>query len=269
MRNKTKMTIVEYINELLSQEEYSFSWNELIQKSTRTRYSLINELSRLVEKKQVINLRQGFYLIIPPRYMKLNTLPISLYIEKLFKYLEKDYYVALYSAAKFHGASHQKIQKDYVIASLPSNHNIKKEEIVIDFFNISNWPQRNIIQRKSDAGYFNISSPALTMVDLIHHHSKLGGLNRMLAIIEELLEELTTNDVKELLLWYPYKSTIQRTGYLLDEFQADNDVKNLFFEYLKNKNFYPVLLSPKKGKKAGRVDNKWKVDVNLELESDL
>ena len=90
MRNKTKMSIVEYINELLSHEEYSFSWDELVQKSTRTKYSLTNELSRLVEKKLVINLRQGFYLIIPLRYKKLNILPIGLYVDKLFNYLKKD-----------------------------------------------------------------------------------------------------------------------------------------------------------------------------------
>jgi len=263
------MSIVEYINELLSQEEYSFSWDELVQKSTRTKYSLTNELSRLVDKKQVINLRQGFYLIIPPRYSKLKTLPISLYTDKLFDYLKKDYYLGLYTAAKFHGASHQQIQKDYVIASMPSNHNIKKEGIAIDFFNITNWPQKNILKKKSDAGYFNISSPALTMVDLIHHHPKIGGINRMLAIIEELAEELKIDDISDLLSWYPYKSTIQRTGYLLEELQVDNKLINLFYDYLKNKRYFPILLSPKKGQKAGKVNNVWKADVNVELENDL
>lgn len=263
------MTIAEYINELLSQEEYSFSWEELVQNSTRTRYSLTNELSRLVDKKQVINLRQGFYLIIPPRYSKLKTLPIGLYVDKLFKNLEKNYYLGLYTAAKFHGASHQQIQKDYVIASMPSNHNIKKEGVVIDFFNITNWPKNNIIKKKSDAGYFNISSPALTMVDLINHHLKIGGLNRMLAIIEELTEELKLEDINDLLSWYPYKSTVQRAGYLLQQLQVESALIDPFYNYLESKRFFPILLSPRKGQKAGKVNNVWKVDVNLELESDL
>lgn len=263
------MNIAEYINELLSLEEYSFSWDELVQKSTRTKYSLTNELSRLVDKKKVINLRQGFYLIIPPRYSKLKTLPISLYIDKLFNYLKKDYYLGLYTAAKFHGASHQQIQKDYVIASMPSNHNIKKKGIVIDFFNITNCPQKNIIKKKSDAGYFNISSPALTLVDLINHHPKIGGINRMLAIIEELAEELKMDDISDLLTWFPYKSTIQRTGYLLEELHMDSELIDPFYNYLKDKKYFPILLSPKKGQKAGKVRNIWKIDVNLELESDL
>ncbi|HRW63207.1 MAG TPA: type IV toxin-antitoxin system AbiEi family antitoxin [Bacteroidales bacterium] len=263
------MSIAEYINELLSQEEYSFSWEELQKKSTKTKSSLINELSRLVDKKQVVNLRQGFYLIIPPRYSKIKTLPINLYIDKLFKYLGKDYYLGLYTAAKFYGASHQQIQKDYVIATLPSNHNIKKQNIVIDFFNISTWPSRNVIKKKSDAGYFNVSSPALTMADLIHHHPKIGGINRMLAILEELTEELKLDDINDLLLWYPYKSTIQRMGYFLELLSVDKVLINPFYNYFKNKKYFPVLLSPKKGQKAGRVDNKWKVDVNIDLDSDL
>ena len=240
-----------------------------MQNSTRTKYSLTNELSRLVDKAQVINLRQGFYLIIPPRYSKLKTLPISLYIDKLFTYLSKDYYVGLYSAAKFHGASHQQIQKDYVIASMPSNHNIKKEGVAIDFFNITNWPKKNIIKKKSDAGYFNVSSPALTMVDLVHHHLKVGGLNRMMAIIEELTEELLIEDINDLLTWYPYKSTVQRTGYLLQQLEVESRLIDPFYNYLESKRYFPILLSPKKDQKAGRVDNLWKVDVNLELESDL
>ncbi len=263
------MTIAEYINELLSREEYSFSWEELMQNSTRTKDSLTNELSRLVDKELVINLRKGFYLIIPPRYSKLKTLPISLYIDKLFRHLAKDYYVGLYTAAKFYGASHQQIQKDYVIASMPSNHNIKKEGIAIDFFNITNWPKKNIIKKKSDAGFFNISSPALTMVDLVHHHLKIGGLNRMLAIIEELAEELIIEDINDLLSWYPYKSTIQRVGYLLQHLEVESSLIEPFHNYLESKRYFPVLLSPKKGQKAGKVNNIWKVDVNLELESDL
>ncbi|MCD4696723.1 MAG: type IV toxin-antitoxin system AbiEi family antitoxin [Bacteroidales bacterium] len=42
---------------------------------------------------------------------------------------------------------------------------------------------------------FKISSPALTAVDLIHYQTKLGGLNRMLAILEELSEEINENDL--------------------------------------------------------------------------
>jgi len=262
------MTVAEIIDELLSHEEYSFSWNEIIQKSTKPEIALKRELSRLVEKGMVINLRKAFYLIIPPRYKNFGILPIELYIDKLFKYLQKDYYLALYSAAKFHGAGHQQIQKNYVITELPPIFKIKRKEIIIDFFHISNWPNKNIIKKKSDAGYFHVSSPALTMVDIVHHHRKLGGLNRTFTVLEELIEELTVSDIKELLSWYPFKSTIQRTGYLLEELSADQSLINIFYKFLKKSNFYQIPLSPQK-ESSGIINSKWKINENVELSSDL
>lgn len=67
---------------------------------------------------------------------------------------------------------------------------------------------------KSDAGIFKISSPALTIVYLIYHQTKLSRINKMLATIEELTEELTEHDLSNLLSWYPNKSTLQRFGFL-------------------------------------------------------
>jgi predicted transcriptional regulator of viral defense system len=91
----------------------------------------------------------------------------------------------------------------------------------------------------------------------------------MLANIEELSEEIQIEDLKALLSWYSNKSTIQRLGFLLEEVGMEEKYTDLIFDRLKQDKFYPVLLSPKKGKKAGSAGNKWKVDVNIKLESDL
>jgi len=269
VQKNTKVAVAEYINILLSKEEYSFSWEEIIENTSKSETAIKRELSRLVSKGKVVNLRKGFYLIITPRYEKMGVLPIELYVNKLFEYLNRMYYLSLYSAAKFHGASHQQIQEEYIISSLPSLHDIRNNNISINFFNISNWPEKNILQKKSDAGLFNISSVALTMADLIHHHGKLGGLNRMLSVLEELLENIEMNDLKSLLEWYPHKSTIQRFGFLLNELGGDGEMQMLIFDYLKANSFYPVMLSPKNNQRPGKAPNKWKIDVNIKLESDL
>ena len=124
--------------------------------------------------------------------------------------------MALFSAAKFHGASHQQIQTDYIITEKPKYKNISKKAFDIRFFTTSNWTGKNIQLKKSEAGIYKVSSPALTIVDLIHHQTKLGGINRMLSVIEELSEELTKSDLAELLDWYPNKSALQRFGFLLE-----------------------------------------------------
>ncbi len=91
----------------------------------------------------------------------------------------------------------------------------------------------------------------------------------MLTTIEELTEELTEPDLRELLNWYPNKSTLQRFGFLLEALGLLKEYQELIYNNLKNKNFYPILLSPRTKEKAGSVDNRWKVDVNVKLESDL
>ena len=263
------MTAADYIKQLLSFEEYSFSLDEIRRKTGKSNVSVRRELDRLTEKGEIVNLRKGFYLIITPRYSSAQKLPIQLYSEKLFKYLNRNYYVALFSAAKFHGASHQQVQRDYLITEKPKYNDISKNTIDIRFFTTSHWSGNNIQLKKSDAGIYKVSSPALTIVDLIHHQTKLGGINRMLSTIEELVEEIIEPDFVELLNWYPHRSTLQRLGFLLEELEINNAFQDLIFKHLKASNFFPVLLSPKPNEKPGAVDNKWKVVVNVKLESDL
>lgn len=263
------MNAKEYIKYLLSIESYSFSLKEVAEHTNGKGMSLKFELARLINKKEIVNLRKGFYLIIPPRYSKQGQIPIQLYIDKLFNSLNRKYYLGFYSAAKFHGASHQQGQREYVMTEKPKLNTIRKNTFDIRFFTTANWPKKNVINKKSDAGFFKISSPALTAVDLIHHQTKLGGLNRMLAVLEELTEEIYPNDIVELLSWYPHKSTLQRFGFLLEEIDADKKLSNLIKKHLQQSKFFPVLLSPKYKQKPGAVDNFWKVAINIKLESDL
>jgi len=296
------MTVINYINKLQSYEEYSFSIEEIMlaiinpssenndndnyttEFQKRKQSQVKKEIARLVTKKQIVNLRKGYYLIIPPRYSHQGgRLPIELYVEKLFKkYLTRDYYLGYFTAAKFFGASHQQIQNDYVVSKLPTILNIKKT-INLNFYSISkkNWPKKNIINKKSDAGYYKISSPILTAVDLIHYQSKMGGLNRVVTTLEELTEEIVLKDLQDLLTWYPHKNTLQRLGYFLEvQFNLQNEIIDYLYSYLTktikispvklnstnnliNQNSNDILMMIKNNK------NRWKVKVNIRIESDL
>lgn len=263
------MNVSEYIKICLSREEYSFTWDELICAIDKPASAIKKEVAYLTSKKELIALRQNFYLIIPPRYTPQGKLPIELYIHKLFKYLSREYYLGGFSAAKFHGASHQQIQKEYIFTTKPALLFISKEGMDISFFTLSNWPKSNIVRKKSDAGYFNVSDPILTIVDLIHHQTKFGGLNRMLANFEELLEEVKLPHLLELLTWYSNKSALQRLGFLIEYLQPESKLLNPIMAHLERNRFYPVLLNTFDKRKPGAVDNGWKVAINLELESDL
>lgn len=264
------MNLSDFIKERLSFETYAFNWDELlIAKADKSETSVQSQLSYAIQKGNIIPLRHHFYLIIPPRYSKFGKLPIELYVNSLFEYLDRNYYVGLYSAAKFYGAGHQQIQKEYVLHDKAPLLSISKNAINLDFFTLSNWPTKNVLSKKGDAGMFKISSPCLTAVDLIYHQTKIGGLNRMLSVLEELTEEMTLADVKDLMSWYSQKSVLQRLGFLLNEMNPESDIANLIYEHLKLEKFYPVLLSPRSNEKPGAVENRWKIDVNIKMESDL
>lgn len=263
------MLVGEYIKKLLAVEEYAFSMDELLRETGKGKTATISELARLIEKGEALNLRHGFYLILTPRYSSFGKLPIELYIHKLFDFLGRRYYLGFYSAATVYGASHQQAQRDYVMTQAPKLLNIRKSTIDIRFLTTSAWPEKNILYKKSDAGIYHISSPALTMVDIVHYQNKLGGLNRMLSTIEELLEEVTQNDLNDLLAWYCQNTTLQRLGFLISEINPDSTLYDFIFEHLEKQKTYPVLLQPDTRQRPRAVNSKWKVDVNIQLESDL
>ena len=263
------MQLADFMKSKLSVEEYSFSRDEYMTYSGKGTNAVTTDLAYLSEKGEILSLRKGFYLIISPRYSKLGVLPLELYVNKLFEHLDKPYYIGLYSAAQIHGAAHQQVQTEYIITQGTRMLDIHKKNITINFFLTSNWPRANIVQRKSDAGYFNVSDPLLTIVDLIYHQRKLGGINRMLANIEELLEEVERSEMISLLQWYPHKSVFQRLGFLIDNINPKSDLLELLIAHLERHGFYPVLLNTSDKIKPGAVDNRWKVDVNLALESDI
>lgn len=167
------MNIQEFVERLLAKEVYCFSIEECVSILQKPKGTVKFDIARLVTKGELVTLRQGFYLILPPRYRAFGKLPISLYIDKLFSYLGKKYYVSFYSAAKIYGASHQQIQKDYIMTERPAPRNIDKNNIMLQFVSTGHWPPNNIVTRKYDAGLYNVSSASLTFFDIVRYQGKL------------------------------------------------------------------------------------------------
>jgi predicted transcriptional regulator of viral defense system len=262
-------SLSDYIHQLLSKEQYSFSLESYRAYSSRTDTAIKFELARHVSKGEIFNLRKGFYLIMPPRYVTLGKLPIQLYVEQLFKSLEKPYYLGLYTASRFHGSAHQQVQQDFIITRPPKPSDIQKKNFSLRFFTVNSWEDSNIEFKQSDAGIFRISDPSLTAVDLIHFQSKLGGMGRIYSVIEELADQMTPVKLTSLLSWYPHKASLQRLGFLLEEVGADKALIEPLQEHLQHALYFPILLSPMGMQRAGATDNFWKVDINVPLESDL
>ena len=182
-------------------------------------------------------------------------------------YLDREYYIGLYSAAALYGAAHQQ-PMEYQIIVRKTMRDFVVGDTKINFFFRKTWEQYNIEKKKSAAGYFNVSSPELTALDFMSFNGKIGGISRIVTILEELIEEMKPSRMYKTASTYPQNSALQRLGYLLDKIFNREDLAKSIRRVLKVKSTQNVLLaiaSPKKGD----IDRYWKVDVNIEIESDL
>lgn len=260
------MTLEEFVNETRAKGRYSFTLEEAQKILGVSGNSLNQSLFRLKKKGRISQIRRGFFAIITPEYSKQGILPSHLFIDDLMTTLKKKYYVGLFSAAALHGAAHQQPMEYYVITEKPALRNINSQKLIINFFVKEKWPETNIIQKKTDAGYINVSSPELTALDLLTYGN--FGINRILAVIEELTEEMKSPGLTGIAREYPVTSSIQRLGYLVDKKLGNEKLASAIKRALKDRKIQTVLLL-KNNQNKGITDKDWKVNVNTILESEL
>ena len=253
-----------YINALVDVNKYTFTFSELRKQFHLSDNSLLQGLFRYKKKKKIIQIRKEFYGILVPHIAMNGRLSYFEYLDDLMKSLDKNYYVALLNAAALHGAAHQQPQVVYIFCVPPIPRNIKSSNLF--FLSKSSWKQEFIIQKKTSTGFINVSSPELTALDLCSYIWKFG-VNRVTTILIELHEEMKPSLLKKVVKEYDNASSIQRLGYILENFTENEKLINSIFVALQKKKTYYVPLSPKKERK-GIYNHKWKVIVNVQIEPD-
>ena len=262
-----------WVEECQSKGKLAFSLAELkksFEKDSQT--SLKRVLDRLSEKGKVVSVFKGYYVIVPPQYSSKGILPAAMFIDGLMKFLQRKYYVALLNAAALHGASHQQPQEYFVVTEYPVLRTTNKKGLKINYISTRQLPPDALTEkRKTDTGYITISNPLLTAIDLIGYEKKIGGLNRASTVINELLETVKRHDVSEELINYASVSSLQRLGFVLDEILNKKEIADRIFSLCKKAGikFYliPLKASGKKNKEG--LNEKWKLMINAEIETDF
>lgn len=256
-----------FINATRAKGRYSFSKEEA-QESLRLFDKALNQvLFRYSAKRKIAKVRSGFYAIIPPEYSHRGMLPPNLFIDHLMKSLEREYYVAMFSAAAYYGAAHQQPMTYYVITKKTALRNVKNDKLNLDFYVKKDWHNEDVVQKKSDVGYFNVSSPELTALDLLAYSFSIG---RVFTVLEELVEEMTPDKLNATAQRFSQTATLQRLGYLLDKEINNQSLSDSIREILKGKKLSNVpLMKGEKMAEDSYLDREWKVIKNVEIESDL
>ena len=258
------MRLEDYVIELRSKGKYTLNFQDLRQKfPERSAEALRQAVFRLKANKSLAHLRREFYLIIPPEYSARPGLPLYLYIDDLMKYLGKDYYVGLFSAASLHGASHQSPMTGDIVVSGPPVRPIESDNISIRFYTKKSINQDHVVKMKSDSGYFNASSAELTAIDLIHYSSS-WGIERVLTVLSELIESMKPSRLYNCAVVHN-SAAVRKLGFLLDEYFMEKKLADkLYTLYSKNRSLNYIYLSPSE-EKQGVKNSKWMIVKNIEF----
>lgn len=223
-------------------------------------------LRRLKAKGEIAAPFRGFYVIVPPEYRRLGSLPAEHFIPQLMQHLSEPYYVALLSAAELHGAAHQRPQTFQVMLKA-NRHAIECGEVHVQFIARKDMVGTSVIEKKTPRGMLRVSSPEATALELVGYADQSGGLDNVATILAELAyaidaERLVSECARSPIAW------AQRLGYLLDLTEHRELADKLTASvHERAKNIAPLVRA--KSQSGAPRDERWKLAVNASVEPDL
>lgn len=266
MVSKSELKISQYLEMLQSLGKNGFAL-ESIQKELPhlSMIAIKSALSRQTRKGNIISIHKGYYLIIPPQYKSKGILPPPLFLDRFMDYLERPYYLGLLNAAAYHGASHQQPQEFYVVTVFPVVRPTLKKGLKISYISKKEIPNQLLEIKKTESGYLKISNPILTALDLVQFEKRVGGLNRVAVILNELMESIKPGNINQELLKFTSITTFQRLGYLMDHVLQNNVLSAAVYKIVKKENLFRIPLKTSAPTSGFLSNEKWKVIVNTEI----
>src|SRR5215469_4652925 len=140
--------IGQWIEDLPKRGKSVFSKQEVEKQfPVSSHYSIRNSLNRLAKKRKIQSVWRDFYDVILPEYGLKGIVPPMEYIDLLMKFLNKDYYIALLSAAALQGVAHQTPMEFFVITNSRILRNKQNDDVKINFVTKKNIPMQYITQK--------------------------------------------------------------------------------------------------------------------------
>jgi predicted transcriptional regulator of viral defense system len=187
----------------------------------------------------------------------------------MMNHLGHPYYVGFLSAAALHGASHQASMVLQVVTSA----RLRDRKIGagrVQFIQRSNTPKQVCERMNVPTGRVNVSSPAVTVFDLVDNPRAGGGLSNVATVIGDLLVEgkLDPGALIEAAVLFPVAIT-QRVGYLVEYMSRETSTAiNLDDLASRVASADVTELAPGLPSLSDR-DERWRIQPNIRIEHDL
>jgi predicted transcriptional regulator of viral defense system len=223
-------------------------------------------LNRLSKQQLITSPARGFYVIVPPEYRSLKSLPADQFIPALMQKLGLIYYAGLLSAAQYHGAAHHRPQEFQVMVA-KSRRAIVSGAVRVSFIVHKNVDRIPVQDFNTPRGTVRVSTPEATAVDLVGYPGHIGGLDQAATILSELAEKLDPEKLAMAARNAPMPWA-QRLGYLLEKFGGGDRVGSLK-SYVRQHATQTALLLPTAPRENAIRNDDWKLTINAEVEPEL
>lgn len=268
-----EMTISSWVEHRKFRGLYTFSLDEV--KEAFPSFSsdyFSTALNRLVAQGIIITPARGFYVIIPTEYALTGVVDPTFFVDPMMEFLKRKYYIGLLNAAEFYGAAHQRPQTFTVVHSYPEIRIKKSDRSNIHFVFVcrKTIDDKLIVQHRSRLGTLNVSSAELTAIDLIANEEKVGGLNRVCSVLNDLADSCDFDKVDNSFYSIYSISIYQRLGYIMEKILGETTHADRIYQSIKQSGCRMRIIPFKTGKPTEGFlpDNRWKVIENQEIDID-
>lgn len=231
--------------------------------------SVRQSLRRPAAANKIASITRGAWVPVPPEYRAAGAPPPAHFVHQLMKFLGHPYYVGFLSAAAIHGASHQAV----MVFQVATTAKLRDRAIGhgrMRFVQRSAVPRRSVVDHLVPTGRIKVSTPEVTLLDLVESPSLGAGLSNVATVIAQFVEDeiidpaVLTHEAAG----YP-TAVAQRAGFLT-ETMAETVGAALDLSALERmtSGSEPVQLASRSGDDGDR-NNRWGVIVNTEIEPDL
>ncbi|HMP75059.1 MAG TPA: type IV toxin-antitoxin system AbiEi family antitoxin [Kiritimatiellia bacterium] len=264
---KSDDSLASWVDAIPSTGRYGFTREEGLGALGMSRGAFNRAAGRLAARKRVARVRGSFYVVVPLEHLAAGMIPAEWFVVDLMKALGRPFYIGGLTAAEYHGAAHQKSQWFHVVTDQPVR-DIICRGVGLRFFakeGISSTPALSI---KGVTGYLPVSSPEATAVDLVRYARRLGGLNHVLTVLQELGERLNARKLVEAVRLDGHVAYGQRLGWLLERAGHSGKTGPLA-KWVAAARPFDAKLEPSLPVRGGVRAARWLLRINADVEGDL
>jgi predicted transcriptional regulator of viral defense system len=265
MKSLGTLSLKGYLDQLAQGGRYFFTSQEASRRLGASRDAIKLALNRIRRKGEIASPGRGLYVIVPPEYRSLGSLPAEQFIPDLMRQAKARYYAGLLSAAQYYGAAHHRPQEFQVIVG-KARRPIECGKVRVVFHvrkRIVEVPTQDF---NTPRGTVAVSTPDATAFDLIGYEAHIGGLDAVATILAELAEKLDAGKLLEIAPTVPLP-WVQRLGYLLVRI-GEAPKANMLKDYVREHARESTVLVPSALIADQPRDRDWKLIVNADIEAE-